>query len=148
MLPRPPCSTGRGHPARDSEGAGRALSRHRQPGSGLATGDRARGHTGAGMRTGTDRAPGHAAGAGRLASLLEQLQVDERGLARAVKRVLPADGETELVLIIDQFEELFTLTTDETLRTHVLQSLRAAVLDPHSRLRVIVTLRADFTDRP
>jgi len=81
-------------------------------------------------------------------SLLEQLQADERGLARAVKRALPNDLETELVLVIDQFEELWTLTTDEAVRAHVLDSLHAAVFDPHSRLRVIVTLRADFYDRP
>jgi hypothetical protein len=81
-------------------------------------------------------------------SLLEQLTADERGLARAAKRVLPADAATELVLVIDQFEELFTLTQDEAVRTHLLASLRAAVDDPHSMLRVIATLRADFTDRP
>ncbi len=81
-------------------------------------------------------------------SLLEQLQADERGLARAVKRVLPADRETELLLVIDQFEELFTLTEDERVRAHFLQSLCAAVIDPHSRLRVVATLRADFYDRP
>ena len=81
-------------------------------------------------------------------SLLEQLAAHERGLARAVKRVLPADRETELLLVIDQFEELFTLTEDETARAHLLESLRAAVLDPRSRLRVVITLRADFYDRP
>src|SRR5262249_21838183 len=81
-------------------------------------------------------------------TLLEQLQADERGLARATKRVLPDDRETELVLVIDQFEELFTLTEDEAVRAHFLDSLRAAVLDPHSRLRIVATLRADFYDRP
>jgi WD40 repeat protein/transcriptional regulator with XRE-family HTH domain len=80
-------------------------------------------------------------------SLLEQLAADERGLARTVKRVLPADRETELVLLIDQFEELFTLI-DERACAHFLASLSAAVLDPHSRLRVVITLRADFYDRP
>ena len=69
-----------------------------------------------------------------------------RGLLEAVDRIAPADAE--LVLVVDQFEELFTLTTDE----------RGAGADPgsvarrdrrsESRLRVIVTLRADFYDRP
>jgi hypothetical protein len=40
-------------------------------------------------------------------SLIEQLERDEHGLLRAVKRVLPA-GESELLLLVDQFEELFT----------------------------------------
>jgi len=82
------------------------------------------------------------------ASLLEQLAADKRGLIRAVKRVLPEDPEIELALIIDQFEELFTLLEDEAARAHVLDSLVAAVSDPRSRLRVVATLRADFYDRP
>jgi WD40 repeat protein/serine/threonine protein kinase/DNA-binding XRE family transcriptional regulator len=82
------------------------------------------------------------------ASLLEQLAADERGLIRAAKRILPDDPEIELVLIIDQFEELFTLVEDEAARIHVLDSLVAVVNDPRSRLRVVATLRADFYDRP
>ncbi len=80
--------------------------------------------------------------------LLELLQADNRGLLRAVRRCLPDDGETELLLLIDQFEELFTLVADEAVRAHFLQSLVTAVLDPNSRLRVVLTMRADFTDRP
>src|SRR5918992_1287907 len=70
------------------------------------------------------------------ASLLEQLERDEHGLHRAILRLLPSDG-SELVLVIDQFEEIFTLVEDETVRTHFLGSLEAAVRDPHSRLRVV-----------
>ncbi|MBI1876819.1 MAG: protein kinase [Chloroflexi bacterium] len=81
-------------------------------------------------------------------SLLAQLREDERGLLRAVRRVLPADESIELVLIIDQFEEIFTLVTDETTRADFLNNLVTAVLDPRSRLQVVITLRADFTDRP
>ncbi|MCL4299715.1 MAG: protein kinase [Anaerolineae bacterium] len=81
-------------------------------------------------------------------SLLAQLRQDERGLLRAVRRVLPADESIELVLVIDQFEELFTLVSDEDSRRHFLDSLVTAVLDPRSRLRLVVTLRADFMDRP
>ncbi len=82
-------------------------------------------------------------------SLRQQLGEDTEGLQRAIKRILPAgDDDTELVLIIDQFEELFTQVEDEAARVHFLDSLRAALLDPHSRLRVIVTIRADFYDRP
>ncbi len=81
-------------------------------------------------------------------SLLAQLKEDERGLLRAVHRILPADSRIELVLVIDQFEEVFTLCEDEAARAHLLNSLVTAVLDPRSRLRVIITLRADFIDRP
>jgi len=85
-------------------------------------------------------------------SLIEPLQKDERGLIRTVKRILPPDQEShrpsELLLLVDQFEELFTLVTDEAARTHFIDSLVTAVTDPRSRLRVIITLRADFYDRP
>src|SRR5439155_4249334 len=81
-------------------------------------------------------------------SLIEQLRADERGLARAVKRVLPDDERSELLLVIDQFEELFTLVPDEQVRADFIDSLFSAVTDPRSRLRVLITLRADFYDRP
>jgi WD40 repeat protein/class 3 adenylate cyclase len=81
------------------------------------------------------------------AGLLEQLEQDERGLLRAVKRLL-ADDESELVLAVDQLEEVFTLVEDEARRTQFLALLERAVADPHARLRVVVTLRADFYDRP
>lgn len=81
-------------------------------------------------------------------SLLDQLRAEERGLARAVRRCLPDDERVELLLLIDQFEELWTLVHDEAERSHVLRSLAAAVADPRARLRVVITLRADFFDRP
>ena len=81
------------------------------------------------------------------ASLLEQLARDEHGLHAALLRLLPSDG-SELVLVVDQFEEVFTLVEDEAVRTHFLESIESAVADPHSRLRIVVTLRADFYDRP
>ena len=81
------------------------------------------------------------------ASLMEQLERDGHGLHRAVLRLLPSDG-SDLVLVIDQFEEVFTLVEDEAVRTHFLESLETAVTDPRSRLRVVATLRADFYDRP
>lgn len=81
-------------------------------------------------------------------SLLAQLKDGNRGLLRAVHRILPADSSVELVLVIDQFEEMFTLVEDEAERALLLESLANAVMDERSRLRVIVTLRADFTDKP
>ncbi len=79
--------------------------------------------------------------------LMDQLERDEHGLHRAILRLLPSDA-TELVLVIDQFEEVFTLVDDESARAHFLGSLESAVREPRSRLRVVATLRADFYDRP
>ena len=81
--------------------------------------------------------------ASRLQSVLE---AGSRGLLTAVDQLVP--GDTEVVLVVDQFEEVFTLTADERERELFLESLRVAAADPDSRVRVIVTLRADFYDRP
>ena len=80
--------------------------------------------------------------------LLSQLKDGKRGLLRAAHRILPADSSVDLVLVIDQFEEVFTLIEDEAERVLFLENLAAAVLDERSRLHVIITLRADFTDKP
>jgi len=81
-------------------------------------------------------------------SLIDQLKSDNNGFFRAINRVLPSDKDVELVMVIDQFEELFTLVKDETDRALFLNNLVSACLDERSRVRVIINLRADFIDRP
>lgn len=78
---------------------------------------------------------------------ITQLLAEENGLHRAIVAALPA-GDMELVLVIDQFEEVFTLVSDEKLRSHFLRIICHAVTAPDSRLRLIATLRADFYDKP
>ncbi len=85
--------------------------------------------------------------ANQASNLREQLERDERGLVRAAQLILPNDG-TELVIVIDQFEEVFTLVTDEHERVQFLKLIQNAVSDLRSHIRVVVTLRADFYDRP
>ncbi|HEU4354033.1 MAG TPA: BTAD domain-containing putative transcriptional regulator [Actinomycetota bacterium] len=80
-------------------------------------------------------------------SLLEMLEGDTLGLARAVECILP-DPDAELVIVLDQLEEVFTLVEEEDERLHLLESLRAAATAPEGRVRVITTLRADFFDQP
>ena len=85
------------------------------------------------------------------ASLLEPLQRDSSGLIHVLERILPRDAGNEtpqLLLLIDQFEELFTLTEEERECTLFLANLLAALHEADSKLRVVVTLRADFYDRP
>ena len=83
----------------------------------------------------------------RPAGLLAELSADDRGLLRVVKQILPDDG-TDLLLVIDQFEELFALTADESVRQAFLANLTTVASDERHRVRVVVTLRADFFDRP
>jgi serine/threonine protein kinase/ABC-type glycerol-3-phosphate transport system substrate-binding protein len=79
-------------------------------------------------------------------SLVEELERDELGLAHAVERVLP-DPEAELLIVLDQLDEAFTLV-DDAERAQLLEIVRAAVEAPRGRLRVVATLRADLFDQP
>jgi WD40 repeat protein/DNA-binding SARP family transcriptional activator len=79
-------------------------------------------------------------------TLVDQLHGDD-DLVDAVERVLPPDG-SELFLVIDQLEELFTHVDEEETRARFLACLATAATDTRSRVRVLVTLRADYFDRP
>jgi WD40 repeat protein/DNA-binding SARP family transcriptional activator len=76
--------------------------------------------------------------------LAEQLAA-EGGVDRVLRRVVPADGQ--LLLVVDQFEELFTLAGAADRRAF-LDGILDAVTAADGRLRVVATLRADFYDRP
>ncbi|WFB10543.1 hypothetical protein LRS74_28565 [Streptomyces sp. LX-29] len=58
----------------------------------------------------------------------------------------PKAGEGDTWLIVDQFEEVFTLCRDAAERREFLDALLAA-REPESRLRVVVAVRADFFGR-
>ena len=79
--------------------------------------------------------------------LVDELVADERGLLRVCKQILPGD-DSDLVLIIDQFEELFSSVASEGTRRLFLDALTTVISDDRSRVRLILTLRADFFDRP
>ncbi|HSM43969.1 MAG TPA: BTAD domain-containing putative transcriptional regulator, partial [Acidimicrobiia bacterium] len=66
------------------------------------------------------------------------------GLAAVAERILPDDAT--LLITIDQFEELYTLADQDT-RDTVIDALVDAI-DATDRIKVLVTLRADFYDRP
>lgn len=70
----------------------------------------------------------------------------ELGLLEGAVKALPEDG-TRLLLLIDQFEELFTLT-DPQHRRRFLRVLCSALSGPQDRFRLLLTMRADFYDRP
>ena len=80
-------------------------------------------------------------------NLFETLASSATGLREAAHNILP-DDDSELVLLIDQFEELFTLLADESERQHFLDILYDAVKAGDSRIRIFITLRADYYDKP
>jgi WD40 repeat protein len=66
------------------------------------------------------------------------------GLVGTLARVLPGAGE--VLLVIDQFEELWSLTDDADRRRRFISELVDAVSDLRSRLRVVVAVRTDFLE--
>ena len=79
------------------------------------------------------------------AGLAEQLAGDHGAIDRVLRRLVPEGGQ--LLLVVDQFEELFTLASEQDRRAF-LDGVMHAVSANDSRLRVVATLRADFYDRP
>jgi len=75
----------------------------------------------------------------------DDLRRDRRGMLRSVQRCLPVDSD--LVLVIDQFEELYSLTDNET-REAFVDGLTTLVTDDRSPARVVITVRADYFDHP
>jgi len=59
-----------------------------------------------------------------------------------------APPEQRLVLIVDQCEELFSQAVDEQERQRCIEALVTAATAPKGRLLLLLTLRADFYDRP
>ncbi|UUU33000.1 hypothetical protein JIX56_25725 [Streptomyces sp. CA-210063] len=58
----------------------------------------------------------------------------------------PAEGEPDSWVVVDQFEEVFTLCRDKAERDRFIDLLLAA-RDPDSRLNVLIAVRADFYAR-
>jgi hypothetical protein len=83
-----------------------------------------------------------------LKSIREDLR-DEgtRGL-HLLATSLTHDSDEKVLLAIDQFEEAFTLTTDEAERTWFIELLLTAVTESRGPVVALVALRADFYDRP
>ena len=69
----------------------------------------------------------------------------------AIARDLAAPGE-QLVVVVDQFEELWTLTADTAARDRFAELLAHAAAapegGPEGRIRIVATLRADQFDLP
>lgn len=69
---------------------------------------------------------------------------DEEALHKAAEAILSDDRRQRLVLLIDQFEELFTQAITEETRQAFLTLLSRALVREDSRLTVLFVLRSDF----
>ncbi|MEW1720214.1 AAA family ATPase [Streptomyces sp. NPDC093109] len=78
-------------------------------------------------------------------ALVRDLADSPRALHRAVRQILAERPEgTELLLVVDQFEEVFTLCHDPAERARFIDALLTAATAENSRCRVVVGVRADF----
>lgn len=82
-----------------------------------------------------------------IATVLEDLQDNARGLHLLAKRITK-QPDVMMVLVVDQLEELFTQTVDPVERDQFIDLLVTAATESDGAVLAVVTLRADFYDRP
>jgi WD40 repeat protein/energy-coupling factor transporter ATP-binding protein EcfA2 len=83
--------------------------------------------------------------AGAIHDTVDRLGSDERTLHLAVGQgMLRSPEEERVLLVVDQFEEVFTLCRDEDQRRAFIANLLHAGLNPGGRSVVVMTMRADF----
>ena len=81
-------------------------------------------------------------------SLRESLAASERELHLQTRLVLQAEVvEARVCLVVDQFEEVFTLCQSQEERTQFVDALRYAATVAGGQTVIILTMRADFVTR-
>ena len=65
---------------------------------------------------------------------------------RRIANSLPNIETSPLVILVDQFEELYSLCTDEGERQAFIENLLDAVTDAAANVSAVITLRTDFLD--
>jgi energy-coupling factor transporter ATP-binding protein EcfA2 len=81
-------------------------------------------------------------------TLREDLDDDATRGLHLLATQLVKKSDTRVVLIVDQFEELFTQTESEAERRQFVELLLTAATEPHGPVVLLLTIRADFYDRP
>ena len=81
-------------------------------------------------------------------TLHEDLEDDATEGLHLLATQLVKERGSRVVLLVDQFEEVFTQTETEDERQRFLDLLLTATTHPSGPLLVLLTLRADFYDRP
>ena len=83
-----------------------------------------------------------------LSRLMDALAADQRQLHLTTCQVLSdAPADRRIVLVVDQFEEIFTMCRDEVQRSRFIDNLLYASAIEGGRAVVVLTMRADFYGR-
>ena len=77
-------------------------------------------------------------------TLMDDLSRDTRSLQIFAKRKLQSANSNHLLLVLDQFEELFALCRSEEERASFIGNLLTASAEAEGPVIVVITLRADF----
>src|SRR5689334_24120343 len=78
------------------------------------------------------------------ATLMDDLARDERSLQIFARRIVGAKNGSYILLVVDQFEELFALCRSEEERSAFIGNLLTAASETDGAIIVVITLRADF----
>jgi hypothetical protein len=88
--------------------------------------------------TGTEKTPA------AIRSQAEEYRQSERTLALSAALGLSATPSRRLVILVDQFEEVFTQCSDASVRQALIDNLMVAANEPGGQTIVVLTLRADL----
>jgi WD40 repeat protein/transcriptional regulator with XRE-family HTH domain len=77
-------------------------------------------------------------------TLIDDLAGDSRSLQIYANHRLQTENNSHLLLVVDQFEELFALCRSEEERVSFIDNLLSASSQPEGPVIVVITLRADF----
>jgi hypothetical protein len=84
-------------------------------------------------------------GVSAIGDLVTELQKSEKTLHLVARRALPENApDLRLVVVVDQFEEVFTLCRNDAVREALVSNLLYAAKVAQGQTLVILTMRADF----
>ena len=92
-----------------------------------------------------EAAPGHQGARGRpVGKAAAEWPVDGHALHRALQGLAAGNGAVHALIVVDQFEELFTHCRDEAEQVAFVDGLLTAASEPAGSAVVVIGLRADF----
>ena len=77
-------------------------------------------------------------------SVRDSLLAEPASLSAVITKALDGQGAGDLLLVVDQFEELFTMCRDQRQRDSFVRALVAAATAAGTRSRVLLGIRADY----